>query len=42
MGPGDSVFMHEVLFDDNGNMAYHSAVHDAFGYLFNKHGVGPG
>ena len=23
-------------------MAYHSAVHDAFGYLITKHKVGPG
>ena len=25
-----------------GHMAYHSAVHDAFGYLLNYHGIGPG
>ena len=34
--------MHNILFDDRGHMAYHSAVHDAFGYLFNNHSTGPG
>lgn len=42
VGPGDTGFMHNILFDDRGHMAYHSAVHDAFGYLFNNHSTGPG
>lgn len=41
-GPGDSGWFHEMMFDDKGHVAYHSAVHDAFGYLHNFHGVGPG
>ena len=31
-----------MLFDDTGPMAYHSAVHDAFGYLITYHNIGPG
>ena len=31
-----------MLFDDDGPMAYHSAAHDAFGYLITYHRVGPG
>lgn len=42
VGPGDTGWMHNILFDDNGHMAYHSAVHDAFGYLLNFHKTGPG
>lgn len=42
MGPGDTGFIHNVLFDDRGYMAFHSAVHDAFGYLKTAHGKGPG
>ena len=34
--------MQNILFDDMGHMAYHSAVHDAFGYLLTSHGIGPG
>ena len=34
--------MHDILFDDRGYMAMHSATHDAFGYLRRQHGVGPG
>jgi hypothetical protein len=34
--------MHDLLFDGNRHMAYHSAVHDGFGYLVTKHRVGPG
>jgi len=41
-GPGDSGWVHKILFDDSGPMAYHSAVHDAFGYLITYHDVGPG
>ena len=41
-GPGDSGWVHKILFDDGGPMAYHSAVHDAFGYLITHHNVGPG
>eukprot|EP00794_Sanderia_malayensis_P009275 gene9275-10253_t len=41
-GPGDSDVTHAILFDDNGPIAYHSAVHDAFGYLLNFHNTGPG
>ena len=42
VGPGDSGWIHDLLFDDRGHMAYHSAVHDAFGYLKVTHDVGPG
>ena len=42
VGRGDSEFLHEILFDDRGHMAMHSAVHDSFGYLKVQHGVGPG
>lgn len=42
MGPGDSGWMHTILYDDRGFMAYHSAVHDAFGYLLRFHEIGPG
>ena len=31
-----------MFFDDRGFLAYHSAVHDAFGYLINFHQKGPG
>ncbi|XP_066936407.1 uncharacterized protein [Clytia hemisphaerica] len=41
-GPGDSVLLHSILFDHSGPIAYHSAVHDAFGYLKNYHNTGPG
>lgn len=41
-GPGDSNWMHNLLFDQSGPFAYHSAVHDAFGYLKNNHNTGPG
>ena len=41
-GPGDSGWMHQLLFDGCGYVAYHSAVHDAFGYLHNFHNIGPG
>eukprot|EP00794_Sanderia_malayensis_P020205 gene20205-22181_t len=41
-GPGDSGLVHKILFDDTGPMAYHSAVHDAFGYLITFHNSGPG
>ena len=34
--------MHNLLYDDRGFMAYHSAVHDAFGYLLTFHEIGPG
>jgi len=30
------------LFDDYGSFAYHSAVHDGFGYLKTNHNTGPG
>jgi len=42
VGPGDSGFLHNMLFEGDQFMAYHSAVHDAFGYLMTSHGVGPG
>lgn len=42
VGPSDSTIVHELLFDVNGRFAYHSAVHDAFGYLFTLHHIGPG
>ncbi|XP_057289977.1 uncharacterized protein LOC130612648 [Hydractinia symbiolongicarpus] len=42
VGPGDTSFLHKYLFDNNGIFAYHAAVHDAFGYLFYSHGIGPG
>lgn len=41
-GPGDSGIVHELLFDNDGPLAYHSAVHDAFGYLVTYHNIGPG
>ena len=41
-GPGDAGWFHELLFDENGPCAYHSAVHDAFGYLLTDHQTGPG
>ena len=41
-GPGDDSFLHWLLFDNSGKVAYHSAVHDAFGYLINYHKTGPG
>ncbi len=34
--------MHDEFFDNSGKIAYHSAVHDAFGYLINSHDTGPG
>ena len=34
--------MHDTLFDDMGPFAYHSAVHDGFGYLKTNHETGPG
>jgi len=42
VGPGDTGWIHNILFDDTGYMAYHSAVHDGFGYLKTNHNVGPG
>ena len=42
MGPGDTGFVHNILYDDSGHMAYHSAVHDSFGYLLTNHKTGPG
>lgn len=42
VGPGDSGWVHSLLYDQDGYMAYHSAVHDAFGYLLTYHSVGPG
>ena len=41
-GPGDAGLFHQVVYDNNDPFAYHSAVHDAFGYLKTDHGVGPG
>ena len=42
VGPGDSGWVHNLLYDDRGYMAYHAAVHDAFGYLITFHEKGPG
>ncbi|XP_047144655.1 uncharacterized protein LOC101239989 isoform X1 [Hydra vulgaris] len=42
VGPGDTGLIHNILFDDDGPMAYHAAVHDAFGYLKTFHNIGPG
>eukprot|EP00111_Clytia_hemisphaerica_P002457 TCONS_00007030-protein len=42
VGPGDLQWMHNALYDDLGPFAYHSAVHDAFGYLKTNHNSGPG
>uniref|UniRef100_A0A7M5XMM5 Uncharacterized protein n=2 Tax=Clytia hemisphaerica TaxID=252671 RepID=A0A7M5XMM5_9CNID len=36
VGPGDSGWMHDTLFDDLGPFAYHSAVHDGFWIFENK------
>ena len=41
-GPGDSACLHYTLFDKSGPIAYHSAVHDAFGYMLTYHQTGPG
>jgi len=42
VGPGDSGWLHNILYDNSGEWAHHSAVHDAFGYLINFHEIGPG
>jgi len=42
VGPGDTGFFHDSLFDNMGPFAYHSAVHDGFGYLKTNHKTGPG
>ncbi|XP_066936888.1 uncharacterized protein [Clytia hemisphaerica] len=42
VGPGDDTVLHNLTFDNMGAMAYHAAVHDAFGYLKNNHNLGPG
>ena len=42
VGPGDSGWMHNLLYDDRGPVAYHAAVHDAFGYLITFQKKGPG
>ena len=42
VGPGDSGWVHSLLYDNCGAWAHHSAVHDAFGYLFTFHETGPG
>lgn len=34
--------MHNLFYDDRGPVAYHAAVHDAFGYLITVHKKGPG
>ncbi len=41
VGPGDSKFLHWV-FQNNEAMNYHGATHDAAGYLYNYHNIGPG
>ncbi|XP_057304186.1 uncharacterized protein LOC130641407 [Hydractinia symbiolongicarpus] len=42
VGPGNGSIIHRWLFDNDGCMAYHAAVHDGFGYLKNFHDKGPG
>nr|XP_047138865.1 uncharacterized protein LOC124814843 [Hydra vulgaris] len=42
VGPGDGGLMHNILFDNDGPWACHTAVHDAFGYLKTFHNIGPG
>ena len=42
VGPGDSGWVHNLLYDNFGEWSHHSAVHDAFGYLFTFHNIGPG
>ena len=42
VGPGDSGWFHDIMYDNSGEMAHHSAVHDGFGYLINFHETGPG
>ncbi|XP_032237856.2 uncharacterized protein LOC116618386 [Nematostella vectensis] len=42
IGRGDSEKLHKLLYKDEESVAYHSAVHDAFGYLYQYHGLGPG
>ena len=41
-GPGDAGHFHDALFDESGPLAYHSAAHDAFGYMYTSHQEGPG
>jgi len=41
-GRGEGGVIHKAVFDDMGPFAYHSAVHDAFGYLMTAHEIGPG
>ena len=31
-----------MFFDNSGPMAYHTMVHDGFGYLYQHHDIGPG
>jgi hypothetical protein len=34
--------MHKMFYKEDHSLAYHAAVHDAFGYLIQYHGIGPG
>lgn len=42
IGKGDSERLHKVFYKEDQPLAYHAAVHDAFGYLIQYHEVGPG
>ena len=42
VGPDNASYIHNIFFDNDGYMAYHSASHDAFGYLQYFHNIGPG
>jgi len=42
IGKGDSKTLHNMLYKKDDPLAYHAAVHDAFGYLIQHHGKGPG
>ena len=42
VGSGDTGWFHNFFYDDTGSFAFHTAVHDGFGYIKFCHDVGPG
>ncbi|XP_031556044.1 uncharacterized protein LOC116292829 [Actinia tenebrosa] len=42
VGKGNGDILHTLLYTQEDVIAYHSAVHDASGYLYLYHGIGPG
>ena len=42
IGKGDTPWFHNMFFKEEYPLAYHAAVHDAFGYLITYHDKGPG